>query len=618
MRNWQGLGALLLAVSAVWAADQPPTAPATTCASGVPGAPACLVSPQTQQEARKAFQHGMKLQKEKRLDDAYQEFEKAANLIPQDLQYATLRELTRQQLVYDHLQRGNAALANNQPIEALGEFRNVLHIDPNNDFARQRVNEAIDHGGTANRQSPQLIEQSDEIRVIPRDNLQSFHFRGDSRQLLTQVASAYGIAATIEDSVVSRRVRFDVDDVGFYLAMQLAGAVTKTFWAPLQEKQILVAADSTENHRFYDRMGLRTFYVPDAGTQQQLQDLTNVLRTVFEIKFVSSNVAKSTLTVRAPQNVLNAATQFLEGLGSSHPEVMLDVRIYEVSHTLTHNIGLQIPNQFNLINIPIGALGLTLAGGQSIQDLINQLIASGGINQANTTGVAALLAQLTGGNTNSIFSQPLATFGGGKTLMGVSLGTLGATLSRSESQLRSLQHVTVRAAQGKDATMNLGSRYPIINASFAPIFNTAAISQVIANNSFIAPVPSFTYEDIGITLKVKPVVHGDTDVSMNIELKVRSLTGASANGVPVIGNREYTGSINVKNDQGAVVAGQITSTEQRSLSGIPGLGQIPILKTVTASNTKENDEDEMLVVITPHIISMAETQDSEIWMTGVK
>ena len=618
MRNWQGLGALLLAVSAAWAADQPPTAPATTCASGVPGAPACLVSPQTQQAARKAFEHGMKLQKEKRLDEAYREFENAANLIPQDLQYATLRELTRQQLVYDHLQRGNAALANNQPIEALGEFRNVLHIDPNNDFARQRVNEAIDHGGTGNRHSPQLIEQSDEIRVVPRGNLQSFHFRGDSKQLLTQVASAYGISATIEDSVVSRRVRFDVDDVGFYLAMQLAGAVTKTFWAPLQEKQILVAAESTENHRFYDRMGLRTFYVPDAGTQQELQDLTNVLRTVFEIKFVSSNVAKSTLTVRAPQNILNAATQFLEGLGSSHPEVMLDIRIYEVSHTLTHNLGLQLPNQWNLFNIPTAALGLTLGGTKSIQDLINQLIASGGINQANTTGIAALLAQLSGGNTNSIFSQPLATFGGGKTLMGVSLGTLGATFSRSESQLRSLQHVTVRAAQGKDATMNLGSRYPIINASFAPIFNTAAISKVIGNNSFVSPVPSFSYEDIGITLKVKPVVHGDSDVSMNIELKVRSLTGASANGVPVIGNREYTGSINVKNDQGAVVAGQITSTEQRSLSGIPGLGQIPILKTLTASNTKENDEDEMLVVITPHIVSMAETQDQEIWMTGVK
>jgi len=394
--------------------------------------------------------------------------------------------------------------------------------------------------------------------------------------------------------------------------------VTKTFWAPLQEKQVLVATESTENHRLYDRMGLRTFYVHDASSPQELQDLTNVLRTVFEIKFVTSNAQQSTLTVRAPLNVITPASQFLESLGSSHPEVMLDIRVYEVSRTVIQNFGLQIPNQFNLFNIPIGALGLTLAGGQSIQDLINQLISSGGINQANTTGIAALLAQLSGGGTNSIFSQPLATFVGGKTLFGVSLGTLSATLSRSDSQLRSLQHVTIRASQGKDATMNLGSRYPIINASFAPIFNTAAISKVIGNNSFIAPVPSFTYEDLGITLKVKPAIHGESDVSMNIELKVRSLTGASANGVPVIGNREYTGSINVMNDQSAVIAGQITSTEQRSLSGIPGLAQIPLLNRATASNTHENDEDEMLVVVTPHIIRLSETQESEIWMTGVK
>lgn len=559
----------------------------------------------------------MKLQKEKQLDSALEEFERAANLVPQDLQYATLRELVRQQLVSEHLDRGNAALANGQQIEALGEFRNALHFDPSNDFARQRVNDAMERTGDGARSAPRIVEQSEEIRVVPNDNLQSFHFRGDSRQLLTQVAGAYGIAVTVDDSVVSRRIRFDVDDVGFYLAMQLAGAVTKTFWSPLQAKEILIAADSTENHRLYDRMGLRTFYLPGVGTQQELQDIVNVLRTVFEIKYVTSSAQQGTITVRAPQNVLNPATTFLEGLGSSDPEVMLDVRIYEVSHTLMHSFGIQAPNQFNLFNIPIGALGLTLAGGQSIQDLINQLIAGGGINQANSTGVAALLAQLTGANS-SIFSQPLATFGGGITLFGVSLGTLGAQLSRNESQLQSLEHLTIRAQQGKDATVNLGTRYPIINASFAPIFNTPAISQAIANNSFIAPVPSFTYEDLGVNMKVKPAVHGDTDVSLTIEIKVRSLTGASTNGVPVIGNREYSGSINVKNDQSAVVAGTISRTEQRSLSGIPGIGQVPALNRATATNTSEKDENEMLVVVTPHIIRMAETQSSEIWMTGVK
>jgi len=618
MLRWRFLVAVCLVASLTWAANQPPTPPPTTlCANGVPGAPACVASPQARQDAHKAFEHGLKLQKQNRLEDAFLEFETAANLVPQDLQYATLRELARQMVVSDHLKRGNTALADGREIEALGEFRNALHFDPHNDFAQERLNDAVRR--TTPVSGPRLIEQSDEIRVIPKDLAQSFHYRGDSRQLLTQVANAYGVTVTMDDSVVSRRVRFNVDDVGFYQAMQLAGAVTKTFWAPLQEKQVIVAADSAENRRLYDRMGLRTFYVPDASTQQELQDIVNVLRTVFEIKFVSSNTQKGTITVRAPINVLDPASRFLQGMGTSHPEVMLDVHVFEISKTLMHKFGLQIPNQFNLFNIPIGALGLTLAGGQSIQDAINQLIASGAINQGNSSALAGLLGQLLGGNASSILSQPLATFGNGITLFGVSLGTLTAEFSMNEGMLRSLEHVTLRAAQGKDATVNLGSRIPIINASFAPIFNTSAISQAIGNGSYIAPIPSFTYEDIGLNLKVKPSVHGDSDVSMNMEIKVRSLTGASTNGVPVIGNREYTGSINVRNDQAAVVAGQITSTEQRSLSGIPGIGQFPVLSRAAASNSNEKDESEMLIIVTPHIISMAEGQSSsEIWMTGIK
>jgi general secretion pathway protein D len=616
MRQMSLFMVVVLLVTTATAADQP--AAPLPCADGVPGATACVVTPQTRRDARKAFEQGMKLQKQKRLDEALVEFEKAATLVPQDLQYATLHELVRQQVVYEHMQRGNSALAENRPVEALGEYRDVLHLDPGNDFAQRQVEDALGRTDPSRGRSPRLVEQSDEIRVVPKDTLHSFHFRGDSRQLITQVASAYGISVIMDDGVVSRSLRFDVDDVGFYQAMRLAGIVTKTFWAPLQTTQILVATDSTENHRLYDRLGLRTFYVPDAGSAQELQDLVNLLRNVFEIKNVSVNNQESAITIKAAQKVLEAATQFLEGLGTSHPEVMLDVRVYEVSRTLVHNFGLQVPNQFNLYNIPIGALGLTLAGGQSIQDLINQLIASGGINQANTSAIAALLAQLTGGSSNSIFKQPLATFGNGLTLFGVSLGTLGAQISRNESMLRSLQHVTLRASQGKDANINLGSRYPIVNASFAPIFNTSAISQAIGNNSYIAPVPSFTYEDLGLTMKVKPVIHGDSDVSMSVELKVRSLTGAGANGVPVIGNREYSGSINVKNEQAAVIAGEITQTEQRSLSGIPGIGQFPLLSRAVTSNTKEKDENEMLVVITPHIIRMAEGTDSEIWMTGVK
>jgi len=615
MKVRRSIGALLMA-STVWAADQPPTAP-VSCVSGIPGSPACVVTAESRKEAKRAFARGLKLEKAKRFEEALPELEKAADLVPQDIQYVTLREMVRQELVYEHTQRGNDALANGQQVQAMGEFRSALHFDPTNDFARQRLTDSLGPSAPQVRQPPRVVAESNLIRLVPKDQLQSFHVRGDSRTLLTQIANAYGIVATFDDSVLSRQLRFDLENVDFYTAMRLAGIVTKTFWSPLEEKQVLVAAESTENHRLFDRMGMRTFYVPDVSTPTELTDLVNVLRTLFELKFVTSEPQNSTIVVRAPVNVLEPASRFMEELGSGHPEIMLDVRVFEVSRTLVYNFGLHIPNQFNLFNIPVAALGFTLAGGQSIQDLINQLIASGGINQANTSAISALLAQL-GGQSSSIFSQPLATFGNGLTLMGVSLGTLSATLSMTEGNLRSLQHVTLRAAQGKDATINLGTRYPIVNATFAPIFNTSAISSAIQNNSFLAPIPSFTYEDLGMTLKVKPYIHGESDVSMTVDMKVRTLSGASVNGQPVIGNREYTGSINVKNEQAAVVAGEISSTEQRSLGGIPGISQIPVLGHVASTNTKEKDSDEFLVVITPHIISLSEAPDSMIWMTGLK
>jgi len=616
MRAWQSILAIFLTVSASWGADQPAAVP-VNCASGLPGSPECVVTPKSRKEAKRAFERGVKLEKAKRLEEALPELERATELVPQDVQYVTLREMVRQELVYEHTQRGNDALANGQQVLALGEFRAALHLDPTNEFARQRLNDSLGPLAPQVRQPPQVVAKSNEIILAPKDQLQSFHFRGDSRALLTQIANAYGIVATFDDSVISRQLRFNLEEVDFYTAMRLAGVVTKTFWSPLEEKQMLVAAESAENHRLFDRMGMRTFYVPDASTPQELTDLVNLLRTLFELKFVTSEPQNSTIVVRAPVNVLEPASLFMEELGSGHPEVMLDVRVFEVSRTLVNNFGLQVPNQFNLYNIPIAALGLTLAGGQSIQSLINQLIASGGINQANSTALSALLAQV-GGNASSIFSQPLATFGNGLTLMGVSLGTLGATLSTTQGNLRSLQHVTLRAAQGKDATMTLGTRYPIVNATFAPIFNTSAISSAIQNNSFVAPIPSFTYEDIGLTLKVKPYIHGTSDVSLTVDLKVRSLSGASVNGQPIIGNREYTGSINVKNEQAVVMAGEISSTEQRSLSGIPGVGQFPVLNRAVANNTKEKDSDEFLVIVTPHIISSSETPDSMIWMTGIK
>jgi general secretion pathway protein D len=609
--RWLPAGICLLLAGVCLAADTPSAAAPSLCSNSA-GAPTCHGPAKDLKAARQAFARGLKLEKSQHLDEAFYEFEEASRLVPQNVEYLTAREITRQHLAGMHLERGNSDLLNGRQVEALAEFRTALNLDPQNEFAQQRIRDALGPVPEHTAGPPQVVASADALTAKPIDGHHDIHYSGDSRGLVTAVAASYGLTVVFDDTFPSRRVRFDIENADFGTAMQAASAVTKSFSVALEDTVLFACGDTPDNHRLYDRMGMRSFYIQGSNSAQDLNELMNSLRTLFEFKFASLNAASSTITLRGPQAALEAATQFLGQLNSPRPEVMLDLKVFQVSHTYMRNIGLHIPDQFNLFNIPVAALAAL--GGQNIQSLINQLIASGGINQAGNQTIAALLAQLQG-QQNSIFSQPLATFGGGLTLMGLSLGQLAAALSMNESSVRSLDHVHLRASQEKDATFKLGSRYPILNASFAPIYNSSAISQVLGNQSYAAAFPSVNYEDIGLTLKAKPRVHNNSDVALELEVQFRTLGTTNTNGIPDILNREYKGGILLKEGEPAVVAGMITASDQRSLSGLPALSTIPGLGILTSQTSKQEEDDELLILITPYVVRGPErTEAPEIWM----
>jgi hypothetical protein len=608
-------GRYVLAVAALGTsalcADQPGGLPVLPCGAGTADAHGCNPSRKELKQAKSAYQQGLKLQQDQRLDEAYEEFKQAAELAPRAIDYVTAREMARGQAIYQHMQAGDKDLLEHHSVQALAEFRNALHLDPDNSFAQQRVRDALGETAPQLSQKPQVLENSPAIAVNPKEVRADFHFAGSNHNLLTAVSAVYGVNAVIDDSVPTRQVRFDLGDANFRAAMDAATVVTHTMWAPLSDNQVIFAADTADNHKHFDRMGLRRFYIPDATTPQALNDIVNMLRSVFEVRFVTPQPRGSIIEVRAPQNVLDAATHIIESLDETRPQVMLDVRIYEINHSLLRNIGLHIPNQFNLFNIPAAALASL--GGQNIQDLVNQLIAGGGINQGTSQALSGLLAQL-GNQQNSVFSNPLATFGSGLTLFGLSLDNTAFQLQLNESWIKSLEHATMRAASGNEATLHVGSRYPILNASFAPIYNTPAIAQNIANNTFQSAFPSVSYEDLGLMLKAKPFVNSNRVVSIALEMQLRGLGTTSLNGVPEITNREYKGSIGLTDGEPAVIAGYMSRSEQRSLSGIPGFGQVPGLNKVASSNGNQENDDEILVLITPRIVSTPEPKTSEVWL----
>jgi general secretion pathway protein D len=561
-------------------------------------------SPKDLAEAKRAFEAGVKLKDAGKLEEAFDKFERAAQLNPHDLDYVTAREITREDLAMDAIRRGNQALSEHQEIVAMAEFRRALQFDPDNQFAVQRLKESIWRNPPEDDEL-RIADASDEILLQPSPAHHDFHFRGDAHSLMTAIGKAYGITVEFDDSVKRIHTRFDIEDVNFATAMEAASAVTKTFWVALAPKMILVLADTAQNRTNFQRMSIRTFYLPDVVTPQDLVELVNLLRIVLELRFIQPDQLERTIIIRAPQPVLAAATQLLENLVQARPEVLLDVRVYQISQSLLRQLGANLPTQFTLFNISpqlIAGLGL------GAQDLINQLISSGGINQANSTAIQALLGQLAqNSSANSLLNmQPFATFGGGLTFMGLNAqpAGIGYTFNLNTSDVKNLENAQLRASQNQLTSLLVGERYPIVNATFSPIYNTQAIANVIGNGSYIAPVPSVSYEDLGLSLKVTPVVHTDSTVSMKLELQLRSLGASSVNGIPIINNRQYSGSISVPAGESSVIGGIISEADQRMVNGWPFLSRVPGLTFTASEHDKNVNNADLLIVITPHILRM--------------
>ena len=270
MRRLVAIFLIALLRTVTWADAAASGAAGSLCGDPTAGLPACHAPGKDLKLAKEAFVRGLKLQSARKLEEAFSEFEGAARLIPQNVDYVTAREMMRQQLVFEDVERGNQNLLAGKQIEALASFRSALQLDPENTFAAQRLQDAAGASAPKIKGTMRTVASASEIDVSPLDTKNTFHYRGDSRGLLTLVAGSYGVAATFDDSVASRSVRFDIENVNFGTAMQAAAAVTKTFFTPLDLKQILIAADTSENHRLFDRMGYRTFQVPGTTTAQEL------------------------------------------------------------------------------------------------------------------------------------------------------------------------------------------------------------------------------------------------------------------------------------------------------------------------------------------------------------
>jgi len=594
--------------------DQP--APPKPQTANIPSEPA--ISAKQTREAEDAYLQGAKEVERQDLEAAEKNFVRATQLNPNNRDYALALIVTREHHLTElvHQAAKQRELGNNQRAEEL--LAEARKLDPNNAVIAQHFGaSAVPMGSELPAGNAVTDSLGGPILLEPKPGKQDVHLRGNASALLRQLYGQFGIAASMDSSVRSLfPIRLDLEAVTFEQAARIASEMTKTFAIPVQAHTALIAEDTADNRKRLKPQEEETLYMP--GLQEgQMTEMANLARAVFDLTSVTASPTTDTIVVRGDPDNLKILNATYDGLLNGNSDVMLDIKLYEVDRSNTRNIGFQLPTSIGIFSIAQEAQQLVTAN----QSLINQAISSGVIKLTGNafTDLLTEAAFLIGSGAASAaqFGNLIGVVGNGLTLSGVFIGS-GATLNLllNSSDIRMLDALQVRAGTNQDATFRAGTRYPIVTSTYTYGVQGSVASSVAGLNingsnvgsllqQFLgnsqSTVPQVQYEDLGLTVKATPAVLRSGTVQLKLDLKLESLGAGTVNNIPVLNSRQLTSIAMIPAGQTALLASEVSSSEMKSVQGLPGLSELPGFQSTTNEN-KTVSTGELLITITPHIV----------------
>jgi len=399
-----------------------------------------------------------------------------------------------------------------------------------------------------------------ELRAAPP---QDFDLRGDSQTLFRQVAAAYGLNCVFDsDYQPTRPFVFRMQQADYREALHALEAATGSFIVPLSERLFLVAKDTTQKRRDLEPHVAMAVDLPEPTTVQDLTGLITAVQQSMGIQKVSWDTQKNVVVLRDAISKVLPARMLLEDLLYPRAQVVVELEFIELGASEVLTYGFAIPSSF-----PVVALTKSLGNSPSIPK-----------------GIARL-----------------ALVGGGKTLLGIGIAdaTLVANMSRSSG--RRLLRTELRSIDSQPATFHVGDRYPVMTSGY---YGPTSFQ----GDDAYTPPPSFTFEDLGLSVKVTPRVHGMESITLDLETEFRLLSGESFNGVPVISNRQLKATTRLKTGEWAVVAGLMDSSEARRISGMAGLSSVPVLGPLLSQRERTRSSSEVLVIMRPRLVTLPPDQ----------
>ncbi|MEZ5566805.1 MAG: type II secretion system secretin GspD [Halioglobus sp.] len=160
----------------------------------------------------------------------------------------------------------------------------------------------------------------------------------------------------------------------------------------------------------------------------------------------------------------------------------------------------------------------------------------------------------------------------------------------SDNLLNVISSPSVMVLDNQTATIQVGDQVPVSSG-------TAQTGDVVTTQ--------VEYRDTGVKLSVTPSVNAGGMVTMDVEQSVTDVgpVDDAGAGQRTFLERTITSKVAVRSSQSVVLGGLIRENKSEGSSGIPGLHRLPILGPLFGTRTVDGTRTELLVVITPRVIS---------------
>lgn len=538
-------------------------------------------------DGKKHFKEGLKAEISEQWDKAVEEFALAVAETPKNPEYRLHYQRALFNASQMFMKRGSALAAEKDYAGAYLAFRKAYAYDPVNELARSemermmRLQQSLQEGEnteskTDNGSSVKLLKTGYErpttpdVTLPPRfEKLRDVPFPGgvDIQFLIKELAKDLDLnvlfdSESFRPGAAPNKIYIELKNVTAAKALDYIFLQQNLFFQKVGPRTILVAVQNRRQN--FQQLVLRTFYLANA-------DPTEVQKTIQQAipaqpgrtpTITLVDKATNSLTVRDTQENIRLIGKLINSLDKDRAEVVMDVQIYEVSKNDLLQLGNQIGSRSGLTNLGGAGGGIVSSGNRrSITDAL-------GFNPATALGIGLLIPST----------------------------TLSAYQNKNDTKL--IASTQIHAFNNEDSSARIGQRVPVQTASAFP-FNGG--TNTGTGNVFGGGFPVINYEQVGLTLKFKPIVFPNQDVQVTMEIESKDVVGASSL-TPTFTERTIKGTARVQNNKTLLLASVAQGVESNGREGIPLLGLIPVLGRLFSTPTKDNRQVDVVIAITPKVI----------------